>query len=218
MKIEVKGMKSNFTNKKFNILLTVVIVMLFVTSSLSNLFNRNYVNFATAAATLVIIFLIPAAVSKLHIRFPQNIWMIMIIYVFSANYLGTINSFYDRFWWWDIVLHALSGVIIGTIGYLLIFVINRKFDKDIKLTPAMAAIFTFSFSLSLGSVWEIYEFLMDHIFGLFMQKGSLVDTMLDIIADAAGALISSLLAFRHEKYRKGKALKELVEEFIELNR
>jgi hypothetical protein len=68
--------------------------------------------------------------------------------------------------------------------------------------------------LSIGALWEIFEFLMDSLFGLNMQKSGLIDTMWDLIVDALGALVISILGYL---YLKGdiKLLERLDRRLIE---
>ena len=97
------------------------------------------------------------------------------------------------------MLHTLSGVIIGAIGFSLVYIFNTEENVAIKLSPLFVAIFSFCFATSMGALWEIYEFFMDSIFGLNMQKSGLVDTMWDLIVDALGALVMSVLGYLYLK-------------------
>ena len=63
----------------------------------------------------------------------------------------------------------------------------------------MITLFAFSFAVAIGSMWEIFEFSMDSVFGLNMQKSGLVDTMWDIIVNAAGALLASVSGYFYIK-------------------
>lgn len=61
------------------------------------------------------------------------------------------------------------------------------------------------FALGVGALWEIFEFTMDSLFGMNMQKpmlgdpSGLTDTMWDLIVDATGALVISVLGWRYLK-------------------
>ncbi|MCA1733908.1 MAG: hypothetical protein LC732_09930, partial [Acidobacteria bacterium] len=111
---------------------------------------------------------------------------------------GNVRGFYERFWWWDLVLHAASGFLLGIFGFLLVWVLNQKEDIELHMNPAFIALFAFMFSVGLGAVWEIFEFLMDVAFGLGMQHG-LVDTMGDLIVDVVGAGIIAVLGWGYLK-------------------
>jgi len=116
----------------------------------------------------------------------------------KSLFLGEMHQFYDRFWWWDTMLHSFSGLILGNIGYGLVSYLNGSSHTKIELSPMFVALFSFCFTLSIGALWEIYEFSMDTFFGLNMQKTGLDDTMADLILDALGALLFSVLGYFHE--------------------
>src|SRR5699024_10767570 len=111
-----------------------------------------------------------------------------------ALFLGETRGYYGRFWWWDIGLHATSGVLLGIFGFLLVYLLNGIPRLDVSMQPGFVAFFAFCFALSIGAVWEIFEFAMDALAGMNMQKpflgdpSGLTDTMWDLIMDALGAL------------------------------
>jgi len=122
-------------------------------------------------------------------------------------------NLYDDVFWWDVVLHAASGVILGFIGFLLIYKLNSRHSMNIS--PLLVAAFVFTFSVTMDVIFEIYEFFMDIIFGTDMQSWDLPattielgksfqgiglrDTMSDLIFDAIGALSISIVCFFYIK-------------------
>lgn len=112
---------------------------------------------------------------------------------------------YDKVWWWDDMLHGLSGILLAYVGLYLVRVLERK--NATKLHPMTVLLFTFCFAITGGVVWEIYEFVADIIFGFTMQQWNmgphaivmgnsyqgmgLRDTMQDLILAVAGALLAS---------------------------
>ena len=72
------------------------------------------------------------------------------------------------------------------------------------MSPLLIALFSFTFSLALGALWEIFEFSMDQIFLTNMQTSGVVDTMWDLIADALGAFSMSVIGFLHLKHCHGE--------------
>jgi len=168
-----------------------------------SLVEYDWENFALSLLALFTLFLPSIIEKKFRIEFPTFFEIIVVVFLFCSIYLGSINSFYDIIWWWDIALHTLSGVIIAALGFSLVDILNNNERLSLRLSPVFVAIFSFSFSLALGALWEIYEFGMDSIFGMNMQKSGLVDTMWDLIVDAIGALIFSIVAYFKLKYKSG---------------
>ena len=114
-------------------------------------------------------------------------------------------------------LHDLRhGVGFGLIGFLFVFML---FEGDLYAAPAWAIAFmSFCFGLSIGAMWEIFEFAMDQIFGLNMQKSGLIDTMWDLILDTLGAGLGATAGFLYVKGRHLGGLTGILQEFIQKNR
>jgi uncharacterized membrane protein YjdF len=181
----------------------------------------------TAAITTAIIgvTLLPLVVSRaLHVYVPPQFQMLAIAFVFATLFLGEVRGYYTRYWWWDIVLHTSSGVLLGIIGFLLVHVLNEIEDIGLDLKPGFVALFAFVFALAIGALWEVFEFAMDTLVGTTMQKpmlgddSGLTDTMWDLIVDGAGALVISLLGYRYLSRRKGESFLEAwIDAFVRAN-
>ena len=135
--------------------------------------------------------------------------------MYASLFLGEIKSYYTLFWWWDIILHIGSGIAFGFIGFLILYVLYKG-DK-IKAKPSTIAIFSFSFGLAIGALWEIFEFAIDNILRTNLQKSGLVDTMWDLIVDGFGALIASIIGYFYIKKEKKGLFNKLVKEFKKEN-
>ena len=129
-----------------------------------------------------------------------------------------MQGYYVRFWWWDIVLHTGSGFLLGVLGFLLVYVLNEKEDIELNLEPKFIAFFAFLFAMGMGAIWEIFEFAMDQLFGMNMQKSGLVDTMWDFIVDGIGALIISILGWGYlNTSDRNSFLEKWIDSFVEKN-
>jgi small basic protein len=153
---------------------------------------------------------------RFDIRLPVNFFVAIVLFVVATIFLGEAFDFYERYWWWDVVLHGGSAVGFGLIGFVFVFML---FEGDRYNAPAWAVSFlAFCFSLSVGALWEIFEFAMDQSFGLNMQKSGLLDTMWDLIVDTIGATIGALAGFFFLKRREFGGLSGVIAEFVSLNR
>lgn len=178
-------------------------------------------NFQAGAATLgilVITFLPLFMRNLLHFRIPAELETLSILFIYLSLFLGEVKGFYARYWWWDILLHTTSGLLGGMIGFLLVYVLNNNKKINLNLTPQFIALFAFMFAMSMGALWEIFEFAMDNLFGLTMQGAGLEDTMSDLIDDCGGALAVSLLGYFYLS-NKGKdhLLKRVIHKFVLAN-
>lgn len=181
----------------------------------------------TAAITLSIALLTLAPLvlgKRLRVFIPPEFELFAIAFVFAALFLGEVRSYYTRFWWWDIALHTSSGFLLGILGFLLVHVLNEQEDLDLHMKPLFVAIFAFMFSVGVGALWEIFEFGMDSLFGLQMQKpmlgdpSGLTDTMWDLIVDSVGALVIALLGYSYLRTAGNRSfLERWIDAFIEAN-
>ncbi|MGB5558955.1 MAG: hypothetical protein WBN04_13205 [Paracoccaceae bacterium] len=169
-----------------------------------------------SAATFVATLLPGIFLNRLSIRLPTKFLGAIVVFVFATLFLGEVFDFYGRYWWWDVVLHGGSAIGFGLTGFLFVFFM---FEGDKYAAPPIAVAFVaFCFAVTIGATWEIFEFGMDSLFGLNMQKSGLVDTMWDLIVDVVGASIGAIAGFFFLKGREMGGLSALIEEFVSLNR
>ena len=106
------------------------------------------------------------------------------------------------------MLHTTSGVILGLVGFLFVYLLNEKGDANVNLSPVFVVIVAFCFALTLGVFWEFFEYGADRLLGYNMQKfrlpgqDGLIDTMEDLIVDAVGALIACIGGWIYMKKKK----------------
>ncbi len=184
-----------------------------------SMFWQGQYQSAVEILVILAITMLPILLGKrFSVRIPHGFETLAVIFVFMSLFLGEVYSYYTIYWWWDLVLHSGSAFLLGILGFLLVFVLNEKEDIDLDLNPNFMALFAFMFAMGIGAIWEIFEFSMDQIFNLNMQKSGLVDTMWDLIVDAIGALIISLLGWGYIKTREVDSfLERWIEEFIDNN-
>ena len=161
--------------------------------------------------------------NKLPVDIPAEFQLMAVVFIFAALFLGEIRDFYERIWWWDIALHTTSGLLLGVLGFLLVYVLNENERVDLHMRPRFVALFAFVFAVAIGAIWEIFEFGMDQVFGTNMQKpmlgdpSGLTDTMIDLIVDTIGAAIVSVYGWRHMKRKEKYFIEVWIRKFIERN-
>ena len=170
------------------------------------------------AIILCITFLPVVLGNRFQVKIPYEFESLAVVFVYLSLFLGEVQDFYVRYWWWDLVLHAGSGFLLGILGFLLVYVLNQNENVEIQLHAKFIAFFAFMFAIGVGALWEIFEFAMDQLFGLNMQKSGLVDTMWDMIVNTVGAFIISMLGwgFLSTKTRDS-FLEQWIDSFIEKN-
>lgn len=151
---------------------------------------------------------------KFNVHIPSVFQLMAIGFIFASIFLGEVYGYYTKFWWWDIALHTTSGFLLGITGFLLVYLLNENDTIHLQMHPGFVAFFAFMFALGMGALWEIFEFFMDQVFGTNMQKpmlndaSGLTDTMFDLIVDAVGALIISVLGYGYLKKAQAKSFLE----------
>lgn len=167
---------------------------------------------------MLVLTFIPAIIEKNYkITLPVEFTFVTTAFVYMTLFLGEGMDYYNKFHWWDKFLHLSSAIVIGMIGFLIIFELYHR--GKIKMRPVTIALFAFCFSLALGSLWEIVEFSIDEGFNTNMQhrETGVIDTMGDLIVDAIGALISSIAGFLYMKSGKSFIFENFVRRFITRN-
>lgn len=189
-----------------------VLAVAFVVALIEARWSLAFVSVATFALSLVPVL----AQRRLGIRLPVRFFAWIVIFTFATIFLGEAFDFYTRFWWWDVVLHGGSAMAFGLVGFLFVFML---FEGDRYAAPAWAvALMSFCFAVTIGVIWEIFEFTMDQVFGLNMQKSGLVDTMWDLIVDTGGAAIGATAGFFYLRRRELGGLTAALREFVAANR
>ncbi len=160
---------------------------------------------------------------RLAVQIPAEFQILALLFVFAALFLGEVRSYYQRIWWWDIALHTTSGLLMGILGFLLIYVLNASKTIAFSMTPRFIAFFAFMFAVAVGALWEIFEYSMDLIFGANMQKAmfgdpsGLTDTMWDMIVNTIGAALISTLGWWYLKRDRQSFIDMWIQKFVQNN-
>ncbi len=178
--------------------------------------KSDYVLMLSQCIFGVFAMLLPGALKKrVRLDIPSNMLIIYAVFLYCAIYLGEVRSFYYSVPHWDTVLHTFSGAMLGALGFSFINFLNKTDHVPLNLSPVFVAAFTFCFAVTLGVVWEIYEFSADTILHTNMQKfaleggepligaAALADTMKDLIVDSIGALVMAVIGYVSLKHKKG---------------
>ena len=195
--MEIREHKSSFA-------VYVVLRMLVLAMAILQFFNGDYENVFLCILTLLLL-LAPAFIQvQFRIELPSVLEVIVLVFVFSAEILGEISSFYEIFPFWDTVLHTMNGFLAAAIGFSLVDLLNRsdrvKFELSplylaivsilnrsdriaFSLSPFFCVVVAFCFSMTIGVIWEFFEFGMDQLFGFDMQKDAIVHSISSVMLD-----------------------------------
>lgn len=164
----------------FILRLLVIVVMVL------QIFNRNYENVFLSVLTLLLL-TIPSFVQvTMKVELPTTLEIIILVFIFAAEILGEISEFYLMYPFWDTILHTINGFLAAAIGFSLVDLLNRSEKMVFQLSPVFTAIVAFCFSMTIGVIWEFFEFGMDQILGYDMQKDTVIHTISSVMLNPEG--------------------------------
>ncbi|MCH4283874.1 MULTISPECIES: hypothetical protein [Bacillota] len=176
IKMEIREHKSS-SIVYFTLRALVILTMIL------QIFNRNYENVFLCILTLALL-IVPSFIQvEFKIELPTTLEIIILVFIFSAEILGEIKSFYIVFPMWDTILHTLNGFLAAAIGFSLVDILNNNDRLQFKMSPVFMALVAFCFSMTIGVLWEFFEFGMDHLIGTDMQKDTVINYITSVALD-----------------------------------
>ena len=165
-----------------NAILSIIVLLVLI----ARLLRADYHSVFICILTLML-FNIPFWAEKvLKITLPKELEIIILCFIFAAEILGEIGSFYTYIPWWDTMLHTINGFLMAAIGFALIDLLNNAPKFHITLSPTFVAVVAFCFSMTIGVLWEFFEFGMDTIFHTDMQKDFIVSSIYTVTFNPDG--------------------------------
>jgi len=170
-------------NRKTFIVYSILRVLVIVVMILQ-LFNHNFENAFLCVLTLVLMIVPGILQVTFKIEFPSTLEIIILLFIFAAEILGEISSFYIYFPHWDTILHTINGFLCAALGMSLVEILNNDKRIPFQMSPFFLAMVSFCFSMTIGVLWEFFEFGMDTLFMLDMQKDTVVNQITTTYLDA----------------------------------
>lgn len=164
----------------------VILRALVIAVMVLQIFNREYYDVFLCALTLLL-FTIPSFVERrLHIDVPNTLEVIILLFIFSAEILGEIQEYYLIFPFWDTMLHTINGFLMAAIGIAMVDILNRSRKFKVRLSPVFVAVVAFCFSMTIGVLWEFFEYGMDCFFHMDMQKDTVLSSVTSVMLNPEG--------------------------------
>ncbi len=172
--------------KSKTLILYLILRILVIAAMIIEFFERDYYGVFLCVLTLIL-FLIPFIVDKhLNIKLPTLLECLIFIFIFSAEILGEVSNFYLRFPYWDSILHTLNGFIMAGIGLAMIDILNQSPSLRFNMSPIFVALVAFCFSMTIGVLWEFFEYGMDRVTQTDMQKDTICQTLSSVSLNPSG--------------------------------
>lgn len=178
---------------KFELTIGFVLRLLVFGVLIRQAFIGNWHGVFMAVLTLAL-FMVPSIVEKsMAIKLPTALEAVVLLFIFSAEILGELHNFYGLFQHWDTMLHTINGFLAAAIGFSLIDILNRNERFKMKLSPIFVALVAFSFSMTIGVLWEIFEFSGDMLLQMDMQKDRVVQRISTVELEPEGKNIPVII-------------------------
>lgn len=164
------------------VLLRTLVILAIVVSCLRGDYENIY-----ACVLALILFMVPAFFEKnFGIELPRTLEVVILLFIFAAEILGEIENYYTKFAYWDTMLHTINGFICAAIGFGMTDILNRNEKIKFKLSPVFLAVVAFCFSMTIGVMWEFFEFFCDNVLHTDMQKDTVVSVIRSTVLDPNG--------------------------------
>ncbi len=176
------SLEDSYRKNKRTFIFYLVLRALVILTLVRCILTGNYES-AMLCVLSLLLFLAPAFLqSKMRIEIPAVFQVIIFGFIYAAEILGEVNHYYVKVPGWDTMLHTMNGFLCAAIGFSLIYLLNRG-SRNINLSPFYLTLVAFCFSMTVGVVWEFFEFTMDQFFYLDMQKDFVVQTIGSVTLD-----------------------------------
>ena len=167
-----------------------LVLRLIVLASLVSAILRQEYESAFVCVLVLFLFMLPFFIQKnFGIRLPSTLEIIILLFIFAAEILGELQSYFIQSPYWDTMLHTTNGFLCAAVGFSLIDILNRDAKIKFTLSPVYVALAAFCFSMTIGVLWEFFEFGMDRLFHMDMQKDTIVHTISSVMLDSTNSNI-----------------------------
>ena len=170
-----EDIRKKLQNRRTTIIVYIVLRFLVIVSAVAQAMHGNWNNVFLCILTLVL-FTFPGSFSRtFKIEMPQTLEIIVYLFIYAAEICGEIQNFYGIFEHWDTMLHTLNGFLCAAVGFSTVDILNRTDKFHINMTPVFVALVSFCFSMTVGVMWEFFEFTADYYFKQDMQKDRIIE-------------------------------------------
>ena len=161
-----------------------VVLRLIVVAELVLSILRGEYESAFICLLVLILFILPFFIQQnFGIQLPTTLEIIILLFIFAAEILGELEGYFITYPNWDTMLHTTTGFLCAATGFALIDILNRNSRIKFHLSPIYVALAAFCFSMTVGVLWEFFEFGMDRLFHLDMQKDTVVQSITSVMLD-----------------------------------
>lgn len=221
----INFLKKIFLSDKFTVFIRVILVL----AILVWIYEQNWMAIFVTVLTLILTYF-DVIFNRYNIVVPRELQILVIFFIVASLFLWEVHNFYEKYYWWDSLLHTFSWLALWFIWFIILYVFYKSWKFN---APAwIIAMFAFCFAMALWALWEIFEFLVDEFLWWNMQRARdlelvywvfdtrlwVKDTMYDLMLDALWALVASISWYIYlKKWESVKWFDKMVEKFEKSN-
>ena len=167
----------------------LVLRMIVIAVLVSSILRREYES-AFICLLVLVLFMLPLFIQQnFGIELPSTLEIIILLFIFAAEILGELGCYFITYPYWDSMLHTTTGFLCAATGFALIDILNRNSRIKFQLSPVYVALAAFCFSMTVGVMWEFFEFGMDRLFHMDMQKDTVIQSVTSVMLDPTNSNI-----------------------------
>ena len=168
----------------------LVLRLIVVATLVSSILRKEYES-AFICLLVLVLYMLPFFIQQnFGIELPSTLEIIILLFIFAAEILGELNCYFITFPYWDTMLHTTTGFLCAATGFALIDILNRNSRIKFTLSPVYVALVAFCFSMTVGVLWEFFEFGADRRLHWDMQKDTVVHSVTSVMLDPTNRNIS----------------------------
>lgn len=186
---QIKRRKDEYRPKPIVMAVYWVLRFIVIVSLVLSCIRKDYES-AWVCVLVLVLYMLPRIVQQnFHIELPSALEIIILVLIFAGEILGELRSYFIYFPHWDTLLHTTSGFVSAAFGYSMVDLLNRNKPQHIQLSPLYLALVSFCFSMTVGVIWEFFEFGMDNFFHMDMQKDTVIHAFSSVNLDPTASNI-----------------------------
>ena len=179
-----KAMEKELREHRSSFIVFYTLRLLVLVALVRQIFLHNYEGAFFCILTIVLLYIPSWLQVKLRIELPPPLEITILCFIFAAEILGEVNAFYVNVPNWDTMLHTLNGFLAAAVGFSMVLLLNDDERLTFDLSPFFLALVAFCFSMTIGVLWEFFEFSMDWFFHTDMQKDTVIHSLYTVALDA----------------------------------
>ena len=171
--------------KRSSLAIYLILRFLVIVCMVLQLLKGNINNALLCLLSLILLFAPLFIQNKFAITLPSGLEITIYFFIFAAEILGEINNFYGIIPYWDTILHTINGFLAAAVGFSLIDLLNKN-SKNVNLSPFYLCLVAFCFSMTIGVLWEFFEYSSDKFLDMDMQKDTVVKKISSVTLNPSG--------------------------------